>query len=111
MVPRRHRLTASKDISAVIKQGRRLVTPYVVIFYLPAASPLVRIACIVSKRVSSSSVIRHRYRRWLQAIFISRQPKTRHLDMVWLAKTNIINIKKMIHLERSLDAYLNEIYN
>jgi ribonuclease P protein component len=67
VLPTTQRLRQSAAIERVVKTGALMRTPYVLLYRSPApGQPTSRVACIVSKRVSKSAVVRHRYQRWLR---------------------------------------------
>lgn len=110
MLPRKFRLAKQGDITAAIRQGKCLVTPYVNIHYLPTTNTHTRVACIVSKKVSPSAVQRHKYQRWLRACardFINKQ--TAYYDMVWIAKPEVVRLSSSKELQKNLEPYLEKI--
>lgn len=92
-----------------MRSGQRLETPFVSIYATPSSKEP-EVACVVGKRVHAHAVIRHRYQRLLReaARSLTAQLPTPH-DMVWVAKPEILTIKKLSELEQSLKPYLNEI--
>ena len=66
MLPTKERLTKEKDIQLVIKKGFRRKGHFFIIYVLKNNKDNHRIACVVGKKVSKSSVVRHRYQRWLR---------------------------------------------
>lgn len=68
MVSKEYRLHESEDIKKVLRQGRLTKTPLILIYKKSSTLPHSRFACVVSKAVSPSSVIRHRLQRWLREV-------------------------------------------
>ncbi|HLD26168.1 MAG TPA: ribonuclease P protein component [Candidatus Andersenbacteria bacterium] len=91
MLTRKHRLAKQADITRTLRQGRVVSTPYVRMYAVarPAGLPS-RAACVVSKRIHSSAVHRHRYQRYLRAAAqrVIAQLKTPY-DMVWVGQEGL----------------------
>ncbi|MFH1354246.1 MAG: ribonuclease P protein component [bacterium] len=109
MLPRKFRLAKHADITAAIRQGKRLVTPYTNIHYLPTACSHTRIACIVSKKVSPSAVQRHKYQRWLRVCAYNIVSKQTAYDMVWIAGPKITQLANQAELQQKLQPYLSKL--
>lgn len=104
MLKKVHRLRRSQDIARVLKTGQRLrVGGYVAIYQLPSSAPSSRYTSIVSKKVSPSSVVRHKIQRWLREIgreLLSRQ--TAPVDIVIVAYPAMTTIKSLAELQKNL---------
>lgn len=110
MLPRKFRLTKSRDIIATTRQGLHLTTPYARIHYREGGSLHTRVACIVSKKVSPLAVQRHKYQRWLREsarAVINKQDAS--CDMVWLARPEITKLKNLKEFKASLMPYLEKL--
>lgn len=94
-----------------MRAGRRVETPCLRLYVAPT-SPGVKpaVACIVGKRVHRHATVRHRYQRLMR---VAARAVIAHLasprDMVWVAKPEIITVKKLSELEQSLKPYLDDI--
>jgi ribonuclease P protein component len=110
MLPRRRRLHRQEDIIRVVRTGQKIITPYVIIHYLPADKAS-RIACVVGKKVSLSAVARHRYQRWLREIVKAAIPSSdsRAYDMVWVGRPTLVNVDKLGTLKDSVLPHLSKI--
>src|SRR5688572_22832936 len=105
---RRHsRLRQSQEITAILRRGRRLTTPWVRIYWRPGQQNNSRLACIVGTRVSRSAVARHRYQRWLREI--AQAAAARHFpipsDMVWVATPQIVHCQTLAQLREHVTMY------
>ena len=111
MLPRRLRLSKNADILKVMRQGSKLSTAYVWIYFLQnTKNKSSRVACIVSKKVHKSAVKRHYYQRWLRSLssaYISRLPAA--YDMVWVARPSIIEVNAITKLQDSFQAQLDNL--
>ena len=108
------RLRRSQDIVATIKHGRVVRTPYVQIYACQQPdSTKVRLACVVSKRVSASAVVRHRYQRLLRAAARQLIPDLQSRwqgNIVLIALPTITTVRKTAELVESLTPYLAQVY-
>jgi len=90
MLPPENRITKNTDISAIKKNGQKINTRHIIIYYLPGKSPLPRFAFVVGKHVHKSAVARHRYQRWMRNIAKSIIPRlSQPFNMVWVARPSI----------------------
>jgi ribonuclease P protein component len=109
MLPRHLRLTKNADILRIMRQGKKISTPYVWIYFLKRDDKKPsRAASVVSKKVHKLAVKRHRYQRWLRQLskaHISRLPLAH--DMVWVARPKITEVKKITELQSSLQGHLD----
>lgn len=110
MLPRRSRLHRQDDIIRVVRTGQKIITPYVIIHYLPASAGS-RIACVVGKKVSPSAVARHRYQRWLREIVKSITPSlpNKAYDMVWVGRPSLAQADKLGTVKDSIIPRLHPI--
>lgn len=110
MLPRKFRLTKRRDIVATIRQGVHLATPYAHIYYRGVNSPHARVTCIVSKKVSTLAVQRHKYQRWLrESARAAINKQNASCDMVWMAKPKITKLKNLKELKASLMPFLEKL--
>lgn len=109
MLPKVYRLHRSSDIVSVVRTGKKIITPYVIIHSRKAlaGATYTRVACVVGKKVSPSAVIRHRYQRWLRVV------AEKHLlsfggvcDMVWVGRSSLLQVKRLADLTSSLKPYI-----
>jgi ribonuclease P protein component len=63
MLKKIFRLTSSKDISVTSLRGRSFFSPYFVVKFAASSEPKVRLAVIVSTKVSKRAVERNRLKR------------------------------------------------
>jgi ribonuclease P protein component len=112
MLSRQFRLASRKDIMAVIRRGRKIATPHVLLYVCKNHERTSsRVACIVGKRVDASAVRRHRIQRWMREIAretISSLPQT--LDMVWLALPSAREIRHKSELQESLAPHFQKLH-
>lgn len=76
MLPKRHRLTQSKDIGRVRRYGKRAGDQLLTLYVLPARSADVRVGFSVSKRVGKA-VVRNKVKRRLRESIRHELPRTR----------------------------------
>jgi len=76
MLPKRYRLTQSKDIARVRRYGKRAGDPLLTLYVLPARSVDVRVGFSVSKRVGKA-VVRNTVKRRLREAIRHELPRTR----------------------------------
>lgn len=114
MLSPRARLRRSQDIQTTIKHGRSLRTPYVHMYFQSQPNAQnIRLACVVSKRVSASAVVRHRYQRLLRAAARQLLPQLEARwqgDIVLVALPSITAIKSTAELVESLTPYMAQVY-
>jgi ribonuclease P protein component len=68
MLPKRHRLTRSRDIVRVRRFGRSAGSPLLALYVLPGRNPLVRVGFSVSKKVGKATVRNQVKRRLREAV-------------------------------------------
>ncbi len=110
MLPRRARLRRSVDITAVVRQGRRINAPGVRVYWRPGEAVTSRIACVVGTRVHKSSVVRHRYQRWLRVVAqeagsVFPVPS----DVVWVAAPAILRCESLAAVREQVAPYLKRL--
>ncbi|MEX2055234.1 MAG: ribonuclease P protein component [Candidatus Andersenbacteria bacterium] len=112
MLAASNRLRSDSDIKQTLRQGRRLTTPGVRIFYRQKTNQTqTRIACVVGVVVDRRAVARHRYQRWLRvaaAQVIERLPQGSVFDMVWIAQRGITTFQSQQDLTDMVTAALLE---
>lgn len=104
MLKKVHRLRRSQDIARVLKTGQRAQPGgYVTIYKIPSPAPTSRYTCIVGKKVSPSSVARHKIQRWLREVgreLLNRQ--TIPMDIVVVAHPKITEVESLADLKKTL---------
>lgn len=103
MLKQAHRLGRSQDIQRVLKTGRRQKSGHVAIYKSPSSAAVSRFTCIVGKKVSPSSVARHKIQRWLREIgreLLNRQ--TTPMDIVVVAHPGITKVESLADLKKTL---------
>lgn len=111
MLARESRLNKKSDIVKTIRYGRRIRTPYVLLYVLkPDPLPKnTQVAVVVGKKVSKVAVKRHRYQRLLREIareYITDLPP---LYMVWVGIPPLHDVTSKEELERSLAVPLKKL--
>lgn len=82
-------------------------TPYL---RIGVAAPPAPPVFIVSKKIHKHAVVRHRYQRLMREVFRVLPPAiTEKYAMVWVAKPEILTVKKLPELKASLAAYLAQL--
>lgn len=113
MLPRANRL-ASQEIKGIIRQGRRISSPFANLYAIPRApGQSSRFAFIVSKKVHPHASVRHRYQRLLRYCarqLLAQLDKTPY-DIVWVAKPNLIAISNSHALYDKLEPHLSSLYD
>lgn len=86
MLPKRHRLTRSRDIVRVRRFGRSSGSPLLALYVLPGRNPAVRVGFSVSKKVGKATV-RNRVKRRMREAVRPRLPAIRpgH-DLLFVAR-------------------------
>lgn len=108
MLPARHRLRSSQDIKNTLRLGRCFEAPYARVCFKVSSQVHSRVACIVGRAVSKSSVIRHRYQRWLREA--SRNfftASSRPYDIVLVARPGITHLPSLAALKEDLNRRLS----
>lgn len=104
MLKKVHRLRRSQDIAHVLKTGQWAQPGgYVTIYKTPSSSPISRYTCIVGKKVSPSSVARHKIQRWLREVgreLLDKQ--TTPMDIVVVAHPKITEAGSLADLKKTL---------
>lgn len=86
MLPKRHRLTRSRDFARVRRFGRSSGTPLASLYVLPTRSTDVRVGFSVSKRVGKA-VVRNRVKRVLrEAMRHEMDCLSQGQDLVFIAR-------------------------
>jgi ribonuclease P protein component len=108
VLTRRARLGTQREIRAVMRQGRRVITPWVKIYFQPTDRSELRAACIAGKVVSASAVKRHRYQRWLREVIqrLSQEQPPLSYDMVWVATPALTALARWQELGEKLTPFL-----
>lgn len=113
MLAKQARLRTNREISEVVRRGRRLTSPYVRLYAVRRpAGKVSRVACVVGKRVSASAVVRHRYQRWLRVLardWVQGRASGTAYDMVWVAQPAMANVKQLAELAASMTPLLQKI--
>jgi ribonuclease P protein component len=86
MLPKRHRLTRSRDFARVRRSGRSSGSPLMALYVLPTRSPDIRVGFSVSKRVGKA-VVRNRVKRLMREAVRSQVSRIRPgQDLVFIAR-------------------------
>jgi ribonuclease P protein component len=86
MLPKRYRLTRSRDFSRTRRVGRSAGSPLLVLYVAPTRSPELRIGFSVSKRVGNA-VIRNRVKRFMREAVRHELPRLyQGIDLVFIAR-------------------------
>ena len=86
MLPRRHRLTRSRDFTRARRFGRSASSPLVALYVLPVRSPDARVGFSVSKKVGKATV-RNRVKRRMREAVRHQLPRIRPgQDLVFIAR-------------------------
>jgi ribonuclease P protein component len=110
MLPRNQRLQRQQDVSATMRYGQRLSTPYVNIYARPSHLSHSRSACVVGRKVDHSAVGRHRIQRWLREIASSTlSGMPRQYDVVWVARPGAATVRSKEELARSVEPQLKQL--
>lgn len=111
MLPAAFRLRRSDTIATVVRTGIHFTTPYVRIHALVDPQSLnSRIACVVGRKVHSSSVQRHRYQRWLREGAAELLPHLKKAyDIVLVARSSITAVSSLAQLQETLKDIPNQL--
>jgi ribonuclease P protein component len=86
MLPKRHRLTRSKEFTRVRRRGRSAGSPLLAVYVLPVRSTEIRVGFSVSKKVGKA-VVRNRVKRRMREVIRQQIPAMRHgQDVVVVAR-------------------------
>jgi ribonuclease P protein component len=89
MLPQRHRLKRSADVSSVQQQGRSWRHPCCILLGRPGDAEVTRFAFIASKRVGKA-VVRNRIKRLLrEAVRLHLDDIQPGWDCVWIARPQL----------------------
>lgn len=105
MIPRDKRLSRQQDIVRVVRLGKKIITPYIIIHAVPAAPDQAgsRVACVVGKKVNALAVKRHKYQRWVRSLAAQTIPGlSSAYDMVWVARPTINEATSLADVKQSL---------
>jgi ribonuclease P protein component len=86
MLPKRYRLTQSRDFSRVRRYGRSWSSPLLALYVLPTRTPEIHIGFSVSKKVGKA-VIRNQVKRRMREAVRHELPRLRlGQDLVFIAR-------------------------
>jgi ribonuclease P protein component len=86
MLPKRHRLTRSRDFARVRRHGRSAGSQLLALYALPTRTPDLRVGFSVSKKVGKATV-RNRVKRLLREAVRHQLPALRQgQDLVFIAR-------------------------
>ena len=111
MLAKESRLNKTNDIVRTIRYGRRIRTPYVLLYVLkpdPAPSKA-KVAVVVGKKVHKLAVKRHKYQRWLREIAQEVINDIPPFEMVWLALPPLKEVSSKQDLKKSLDSVVEKL--
>jgi len=98
-------------ITKTIKHGQVIRTPHITIHWLSLPGQETKQpkpTIIISKKVSSSAVVRHKYQRWIKE-YIRSIPNLPLANYVLIAKPSIRQVTSLNQLIDSLEPKLNTL--
>lgn len=102
MFSRRNRLSRRSDVLRVIKNGKKIRLPHVLVYIQKGDTALPsRHTCIVGKKVAKSAVARHRFQRWLREA-VRHEWVVNGYDIVWMGLPSLASISSKKDLDRVL---------
>ena len=113
MLKRINRLTKTKEIQKLLKNGRSFYCPYFMFKILPNEKALLRLGVIVSNKVSKKATQRNLIKRRLREIIrLSLKELKPGYDLIILASPRIIDpvTKKVLSYEQIKSQLLNLLY-
>ena len=111
VLAKRYRLHKQHDILSVLRDGRRIHTPYVTICIKSNQSVgHARLAVVAGKKVHPSAVRRHRYQRWLREVARAHILHLPAADIVLLATPSLRTVSSFQILNDSLDLFLRKLH-
>jgi len=109
MLPRKHRLTADKDVTRVLRQGRAVFTNLVAIKAVANDLGYARVAVVVSTKVHKRAVERNLIKRRLRAVLTTIIPKlTVGVDMVVMGQNEAVG-RTQADLGAAVEYCLNKL--
>lgn len=112
MLPSKHRLCSTKEITATLHSGRCFLASYVRGCVKLSSQPYPRVACVVGKTVSKRAVDRHRYQRQLREVahrLIVEYWNNKAIDMVLIAKPSITRILHQDQLYKDIERAIRDL--
>ena len=102
MLPKIYRLHLKKDITLVLKKGRRFSGKFTTLFCFSNGKNISRFGFVVSKKISKKTTRRNLIKRRLRSVVYKSLPKARKgYDYLFLAKPAALN-KKYSELENEV---------
>lgn len=92
MLPKKHRLAKSKDISLVYSRGRAFFNPYFTLKFLRRPQGESRLTVVVSTKVSKKAVVRNRIKRVLREYFRLNVQRLQPGDYLVTVKTPVLKL-------------------
>jgi ribonuclease P protein component len=86
MLPKRHRLTRSRDFARIRRYGRSSRSPLMALYVLATPSPDLRIGFSVSKRIGKATIRNHVKRLMREAVRQQLESLSPGQDMVLIAR-------------------------
>ncbi len=109
MLPRKHRLTADKDVTRVLRKGRAVFTNLLIIKALANDLGVVRTAVVVSTKVHKRAVKRNLIKRRVREVLAVLIPKIKvGVDMVVTAQPEAVD-RSQADLGTALEYCLKKI--
>lgn len=111
MLSRPYRLSQAKDIQATLRQGYCAHLPPIKVCFRRTNNAQSRITCIVGRRVDHSSVVRHRYQRYLRELardVISEHPSL-SCDIVLIAQPSIKDYQTKNQIKTEVWGKINQL--
>jgi ribonuclease P protein component len=95
MLPRKHRLSADKDVTRVLRKGRAVFTNLVGVKAAPNDIGVVRTAVVVSTKVHKRATERNLIKRRIRAVLANLIPEIKApVDIVIMAQNEAIGRKQ-----------------
>jgi len=92
-LPKSIRLTKEKHFTYIFQNARKIQNRYLIVYFAPAKEKQGKVAFVASKRLGNA-VIRNRCKRLLREFYrLNQHQITKTLDIVFVAKSNILNEK------------------
>lgn len=99
----------SQTIKRVLREGDSIPARGLRLYYRRKAAASAELACIVSKKVHPHATVRHRYQRVLREVGRRLLEEHPGYDMVIVATPEILQLKKLPDLERSLEPFVKNL--
>jgi ribonuclease P protein component len=109
MLPRKHRLTADKDITRVLRKGRAVFTNLLGVKALPAEGGVTRTAVVVGTKVHKRATKRNLIKRRVREVLRVLIPKLKaSADLVIMARDEAVG-RSQADLKTALEYSLRKL--